>query len=98
MIPFRYFSFWDVPRSILLRHRGRLLYLRSAFDEELDEYPVSYVVYALPDSVEAEAANGVWTFLNSLGPELGRVPITAVEFDPTRRKFLDDVVLDQFIG
>ena len=53
VIAFRYGSFWDVPRSILLRYRGKVLLLESHFDETLDEYPDHYTVYELPTGTEA---------------------------------------------
>src|SRR5258707_6192374 len=56
MIPFVYGSYYDVPRTIVLRYNGRALLLQSAFDEEADEYEPNYSVYALPESAEAALA------------------------------------------
>jgi len=36
MTPFKYGYFFDVPRCISVRYRGRRFLLQSAFDEELD--------------------------------------------------------------
>ena len=55
MIPFRYGGFWDVPRYILLRYRGKPLLLESPFDENLDEYPDDFAVYELPSKTERSA-------------------------------------------
>jgi hypothetical protein len=52
LVPFRYVEFYDVPRAIALRYKGKLLLLDSPFDDKLDEYPDSYSVYELPESVE----------------------------------------------
>jgi hypothetical protein len=51
MISFCYVDFYDVPRSITLRYRGKLFLIQSAFDEELDDYPSNYSVYKLPESL-----------------------------------------------
>ena len=45
MTPFTYGGFYDVPRCISLRYRGRRFLLQSAFDDDLDEYPTDYSVY-----------------------------------------------------
>jgi hypothetical protein len=50
MVEFQYGDFCDVPRFIILKYRDTLFLLRSAFDEELDEYPDSYSVYRLPQA------------------------------------------------
>ena len=64
MIPFRYGGFWDVPRYIVLRYRDGLLYVQSAFDEELDDYPDNYSVYKIPTSAEPSIEEGSWEFLS----------------------------------
>jgi hypothetical protein len=51
MTSFQYVEFYDVPRCIALRYRDKLFLLQSAFDESLDDYPSSYSIYILPDSV-----------------------------------------------
>ncbi len=47
MVPFRYVDYYDVPRTIALRYKGKLFLLQSAFDDKLDEYPDNYSVYEL---------------------------------------------------
>ena len=89
MIPFRYVEFFDVPRCIAVRHRGRLLLLQSAFDEQLDEYPNAYSVYVPPKSVEDSLRELSWRFLgNTPLACIGRIEIDSVEFDPSKRKEL----------
>jgi len=96
MVPFRYIEFYDVPRAIVLRHKGKLLLLDSAFDHKLDDYPDCYSVYELPESVEALQAKGSWLFLeNTKLSCLGQIPVKAVRFDSTKRKTLDPSVLDR---
>jgi hypothetical protein len=99
MIPFRYIEFYDVPRTVAIAYKNRLFLLQSAFDEERDEYPSQYTVYALPHSAARQVSSGSWKFLEeiSLKP-LGEIPIENVKFDSTRRKSLDASVLDEFVG
>ncbi len=63
MVPFRYVDYYDVPRTIALRYKGKLFLLQSAFDDKLDEYPDNYSVYELAESVESSISEGSWLFL-----------------------------------
>jgi hypothetical protein len=99
MVPFRYVEFYDVPRTIVLRHRGKLLLLQSAFDDKLDDYPDNYSVYELADSAETSLDNGSWLFLKSATTAcIGQIPVNSVRFDDTRRKTLDASVLDGIVS
>jgi hypothetical protein len=60
MVRFRYVDFYDVPRAIVLSYKGKLLLLDSPFDDKLDDYPDSYSVYELPESVETSLAKRSW--------------------------------------
>jgi len=98
MIPFRYIEFYDVPRGIVLRYRGKLLLLQSAFDEDLDDYPDRYSVYELPESVETSLAAGSWHFLeNKELDRIGEIPVKALRFDSTKRKTLEPSILDDLL-
>jgi hypothetical protein len=98
MVSFQYVEFYDVPRTIALRYRGKLLLLQSAFDQARDEYPTTYTVYLLPESVATQLASGSWGFLEELALEaLGQVPVKSVRFDSSNRKELDPSILDQFV-
>ena len=95
MTPFEYVEFYDVPRSIALRYRGKLILLQSTFDEGLDEYADSYSIYVLPDSVEGSLRNGSWEFLSGTPmTSIGRIQIDSVAFDTSKRKELDASFLD----
>jgi hypothetical protein len=99
MVPFRYVDFYDVPRTLALHYRGKLLLLQSAFSETLDEYPDSYSVYELPESTEPMVAAGSWRFLEHMPlSSIGEIPVSAVKFDSTKRKTLDPSILDPLLN
>ncbi|MGA9668338.1 MAG: hypothetical protein WBQ94_03975 [Terracidiphilus sp.] len=99
MVPFRYGGYWDVPRSIVLRYRKRLLLLDSPFDDALDEYPDVYTVYELSDDVVPSLAVGPWSFRGDTSLRiLGTVNIKDVKFDPTRHARLDATILNPLLN
>ena len=91
---FTYREFHDVPRCILFTTaHGRLLFLDSRFDEELDDYPSHYAIYAVPSHVDMSLP---WTeaFISTF-TRVGSVPVKAMRFDASKRKQLDaSIVLD----
>lgn len=98
MTSFRYGGFYDVPRCLSFRYRGRRFLLHSAFDEELDEYSTDYSVYIIPESADhslpvcsAECLN------NTSMASIGKIPIDQVEFDSSKRKELDASILDTLV-
>jgi hypothetical protein len=98
MTSFQYGEFYDYPRCIVLAHRGKLVLLHSAFDDERDDYPDEYTVYLLPGTVAAELGDGSWRFLEKVPLDpIGQIPIGKVVFDSTRRKKLDASILDALI-
>ena len=90
--PIKYFSFWDVPRTFVFERDGQLYLLNSEFDEEIDEYRDEYEIFLLPSHHFSAVSD--W---NSVGQQrrtrLGRVSISRVSFDSTRRNFVDDSFL-----
>ncbi|MBZ5695908.1 MAG: hypothetical protein LAN36_11185 [Acidobacteriia bacterium] len=99
MTPFQYVEFYDYPRSLVLRHRGKLVLMQSAFDQGADEYPDNYTVYLLPNSVAADLSRGDWEFLGKLILKpIGQIQIAKIAFDPTRRKQLESAILDDLIS
>jgi len=99
MTSFQYREMFDVPRWITLRYKQRLLLLQSAFDENLDDYPSSYSVYVLPDSVEDSLRAASWLFLDSTPMTcIGKIPVSAVVFDPSRRKELNASCLNVLLA
>lgn len=79
-----YRDFYDVPRMILVRAGDRWILLDCPFDDDADDYSLTYKVYELAsDPREAESAD--WRPLTASGRFLNEVPVDAVEFDETRR-------------
>jgi hypothetical protein len=79
-----YRDFYDVPRMILVRAGDRWILLDCPFDDDADEYSLTYKVYELAsDPREAERAD--WRPLPDSGRYLDEVLVDAVEFDETRR-------------
>ena len=99
VIPFRYGSFWDVPRSILLRYRGKVLLLESHFDETLDEYPDHYTVYELPTGTEwSEERLGPWIPDETPRSLIGRIRVSEIVFDSSKRMTLDAACLEPLLS
>ena len=99
MTPFQYIEFYDVPRCIALLYRDKVFLLQSAFDENLDDYPSSYSIYVLSDSVRDFLGRGSWEFLrNTQATYVGQIRIDHVVFDPTKRKEIDAAILDSFLS
>lgn len=85
----RYRDFYDVPRLIAVEHGGRVYLFDSPFDDEIDDYADHYTIYRLPQGVVARLEDPSWEGLAAGGEEIGRVPVTDVEFDETKRERLN---------
>jgi hypothetical protein len=87
-VGFRYREFHDVPRLIVFDHEGRTYLLDCSFDHVLDEYPDTYRVLELSCCSAGPVQD--WDELaRTATRDLGRVPVTAVRFDETRRREID---------
>ena len=88
----KYFSFWDVPRTFAVEHAGKVYLLTSEYDDDLDEYPDDYEVFVVGDlSVVSD-----WKSIEPLNKtRVGKIPVAAVHFDSSRRKFVDSAFLDR---
>lgn len=96
-VSIQYRDFYDVPRIFLLRHQEYLLLFDSAFDEDADEYSAFYEVYLLPE-LSQEMLIGSWAHLKQTASRrLGRIPVAEVEFDATRRRYVDTSSLEPLI-
>src|SRR5262249_33678805 len=91
--PIKYFSFWDVPRTFVFEDSNKVYFLTSEFDDDLDEYPDDYEVFIISGVGDLSALSGK---LVSPLPKtyIGRVPISSVQFDESRRKYVDASFLE----
>ena len=88
-VSFEYREFYDIPRMLIFTFRGRILLLKSSFDEEDDEYSKKYSVYELSPS-SMEQLEDSWEGLESQALScLGEISVETVKFDPTRRNQID---------
>ena len=88
----RYRDFYDVPRLVAVEYRGRVYLLNSPFDEEIDEYADHYTIHRLHDRAVAQLDAPSWEGVASAGEVVGRVPVNEVEFDETKRQWLNGSV------
>ncbi|MBX9625825.1 MAG: hypothetical protein K2X82_18640 [Gemmataceae bacterium] len=97
-VPIDYRDFWDVPRIFFAAAGGDLFLFDCPFDEEVEDFPNDYRVHRMPPLTPDDRA-GSWAELHRKAVrELGTVPVTAVTFDPTKRKFIDGAILDEVAG
>ncbi len=81
----RYFAFWDVPRSLLLPHEGRLFLLDCPFEEEKDDYRPAYFVWELAALPPPTADALSWTELEARKTvQWADLPVVALIFNPNR--------------
>jgi len=86
-VGFEYREFFDVPRTIVLSLEDRLVLLESAFSDEVSDYSDDYQLYLLPRDVDL---SGSWTDLSAAAiRRLGAIPVSHVQFDPTRKRLLN---------
>ena len=90
----KYFSFWDVPRTFAFEQGGKVYLLTSEFDDDLDEYPDDYEVFIISGIGNLSAVSD-WKSIERLHKtRVGKVPVAAVHFDESRRKFVDSSLLN----
>lgn len=94
-VGFEYREFFDVPRSIVLPHADGLVLLESSFSDEESDYSEDYQLYLLPRDVDL---SGSWSDLAAGAiRRLGAIPVSHVQFDPTRRRKLNLASLRPFL-
>jgi hypothetical protein len=96
-VPFRYHSFWDIPRFIVSSVEGTELLLDASFDDALDEYAPEYKVYAGPP--ELDPASLYWWARSpaSESSYIGSIPVNEIEFDSTKRQEIETGPLLQLL-
>jgi hypothetical protein len=93
-----YREFYDVPRILVLSHRGLKILLDCKFDESLDEYAPTYRVYVLPNEIDERALQS-WETLPGMAIKfLGSVPVDHVNFDSSKRAEIETAVIDSLLG
>lgn len=89
-----YREFYDVPRIFLAKYASRTFLFDGLYDPTIEEYPDDYTVYLMPDLSEEEL-RGDWTNFHARSEKaLGKVSVSKVVFDETRRMAIDTGVLD----
>ncbi len=94
--PILYRDFYDVPRMFVVRFGGKTYLFDCPFDEIKDEYGTHYSVFLMPPLDDADLA-GDWRKLLSLAVQLkGKVPVSDVKFDTSKRKEVNVDFFEQF--
>lgn len=83
-----YRDFHDVPRSFVLTWRGRALLFDCPFDRDADDYADAFDVFELPRELEGHLPHDWRSLRERSVARLGQVQVAALEFDPTRRRWL----------
>jgi hypothetical protein len=90
-----YRDFWDVPRIFIARHDDKQYLFDCKFNQSADDYEQTYQVYILSELAEDEL-DGSWEDLSEKAEiRIGEVLVSSVVFDPTRRRAIDPVVIDE---
>ncbi len=92
-LPILYSGFWDVPRIFLVEYSNSILLFDCKFEEIIDDYPSEYKVYLIPEHCQNDLKIAWDYFLNNSPDSIGEVVVAEVEFDETKRKFINDKVL-----
>jgi hypothetical protein len=93
-----YRDFYDLPRIFITTYDGKQYLFDCPFDDQLDDYPNSYRVYQLP-ALSEEELQGSWEHLPELAVSfLGAIPVTAVEFDPTKRERIKTAIFRELLA
>jgi len=91
----KYCDFYDVPRLVAVTHDDALFLLDCPYDDETEDYPAYHEVYRLPPRRLDELAGASWEGLAASGRRVGRIPVDAVEFDPSRRSSVNANLFDR---
>jgi hypothetical protein len=93
-----YREFYDVPRMVIVTHRGLKLLLDCKFNESLDEYPAVYRVYILPQEIDEHTLHSWEALAGKATTYLGDIPVDQIIFDPSKRAEIDTGVIDSLLG
>ena len=96
--PIQYRDFYDIPRMFIVEFNGFQFLFDGSFDEAIDEYPEDYAVSLLPNLTQKDL-EGSWERIGERPiRKLGRVPVSAVQFDSTRRKTISTDLLKELLA
>lgn len=85
-----YSGYWDGPLAFVVSHEGtQYFFRRGYFDDEIDDYPVNYKVYVLPDIAEKDISKFWENLPIKTKVYIGSIHLYKVLFDPTKRKYID---------
>lgn len=93
-LPINYRGYWDVPRIFFVDYLGLTYLFDCTFDEDLDDYPDDFEVFLMPPLSEEEMAGSWADHWKKAIRKVGSVPVSAVRFDPTRRKTIGAEVFE----
>ena len=89
-----YSGFYDAPLAFVAGYKGTQYLFWRVFDDELDDYPQEYEVFVLPDLSEAEVKES-WAYLPKKAKTyLGKIVMSKIVFDPTKRLSIKSSVFD----
>jgi hypothetical protein len=96
--PFTYRDFYDVPRAIIVSDSQRTYFFDCPFDEQRDDYPPDYDVYLMPSLSQSELSGSWISFKERAIRRLGRVSVSSVGFDESRRREINLEVFEHVHG
>jgi hypothetical protein len=94
MRPIRYRHFYDIPRSFLVTADDITYLFDCPFNESGDEYPEHFSVYRVGTPLEDDPEAIAWDDLQEGGEYLGTVSTSSVLFDESRRRSVDETILN----
>lgn len=90
-----YRDFWDFPRIFLVSFNDSLFLFDCKFNEKIEDFEEKYQVFIMPELTESEI-NGSWYELSNKAVKyLGEVLINNIQFDKTRKQFINGNVLTE---
>lgn len=97
LVPFNYRDFYDLPRSVIFQKSSYVYFLECLFNDTLDEYEDFYTVYQLDVEhldLDTLVSDSDWLGYSKIGKAIGKIRVTDVRFDETKRESLDVSFLD----
>jgi hypothetical protein len=96
-LPIRYRDFWDLPRIFLVDYLDETYLFDCEFDEQTEDYSQEYKVYLMPLISEKDLDKSWKDLYTSSIKLISKVSIYNVEFDETKRKFVNRSVLERIL-